>query len=182
MGSVTPSNADLALGRPWCIAGGWAACPQLANDQDVWIFVHSQSDDDEHVFDFLGAQRANMLTMFPAITPESSLMGAGAGDDTVYGDLGIGIIKVGRLGYRHVLLTDAQDIPMLLSSFDISTHQCAITSDMVFIAGPQWTSIYVYPHILRDTGEKTRERVQKITQRYMPRQFTATAETVQTMA
>ena len=153
MGSVAPTNADLALGRPWCIAGGWAACPQLASDQNVWIFVKAQRDDDEHALDFLRAQRTNMLAMFPAITPESGFMGEGAGDDTVYGDLGIAIIKVGHLGYRHILLTDAQDIPMLLSSFDISTHQCAITSDMEFVAGPQWTSIYVYPHILRDTGE-----------------------------
>jgi hypothetical protein len=72
---------------------------------------------------------------------------------------------VGTLGNRQIILTDAQDIAQLLSSFDISTHQCAIDQDMNFIPGPGWTPITETPKVLRQGG-KTAERMGKITERY----------------
>lgn len=172
-----PTNAELADGRLWCIAGGWAACPQLASDQDVWVFAGALRHDSpiEDRLSRLARLRLEMLCEFMEITPEGPSIADSKGDhqdfdeDNLqrYGDMNFGVIKVGILGDRHILLTDAADIQQLLSHFDISTHQCAIDEDMNFIRGTGWTPITDDPKILRTGGEQIAVRLEKIRARYL---------------
>lgn len=173
-----PTNEELADNRKWCVAGGWAACPQLATDQDVWVFIDQWDISElrsEDRLSKLARLRLEMLVVWPDITPEGPSIADSKGDhqdfdeDNLarYGDCGIGVIKVGILGNRHILLTDAEDIQQLLSHFDISTHQCAIDQDMTFIRGTEWTPITEDPKVLRTGGEQTAVRLEKIRARYL---------------
>ena len=149
-----PTNVEIAGGFEWCVAGGWAACPQLVQDQDVWIMVES---------DTMMGIRANILSANPSIVPE----GDGDFEPETYGDLGIFVVKVGRIGDRHILLTTAKDIQSILDSFDISTHQCALSSNLEFVRGKNWTPLTVEPVKLRETPT-TEDRFIKIRDRYAP--------------
>ena len=165
VGFKHPTNEQLANGRQWCVAGGWAACPQLAGDQDVWIFTGESccmGPDIETRLEWTRAARVELLKMFPAIRAEQD-----AADINLdhYGDLGFFVVKVGTLDRRHIMVTDAEDIMDLLSSFDISTHQSAIDSNMQFIQGENWTPITEPPNAMRQT-ETTDARMKKITERY----------------
>lgn len=151
------TNAMIATGFPWCIAGGWAACPQLASDQDVWILA--RAPDPEVVL----AERDRLLDAFPEITPQGNL--SLVDTQAMYGDLGQTIAKVGTIDTRHILVTGADGVRDLLDAFDISTHQCAITPEFQFVKGRCWTPITVMPQKLRQT-EKTDARFEKIAARY----------------
>lgn len=152
-----PTNAHLAqtISAEWCIAGGYAACPALAGDQDVWFF---------NVPDFeLVAAVAKLQNEYPQIyaepNPRIELMGKSPEGYPM------GVLKVGVLDNRHLLVTSASTIEDILKSFDISTHQCAISSDGEFIKGPNWSPIWTPPETLKDTPT-TPARVAKMVARY----------------
>lgn len=152
---------QIANGRPWCIAGGWAACPQLANDQDVWIFVTNPSDGTLRRHETLEDVKDEILSLIPSIEEDNT----STVDAESYDKLGVEILRVGKLGDRHIMVTDAQDVVMLLDCFDVSTHQCAIDQEMQFVRGGGWTPITVLPKPLRDTPN-TMARLEKIRARY----------------
>lgn len=146
------SNFELANGREWWIAGGWAACPQLASDQDVWISTAGED---------LVLAKQDILKQFPQIDPDVLAPVI----DENYETLGILVLRVGRLDNRHIMVTNEISIPRFLDAFDISTHQCALTSDMQFVKGGNWTPITRPPVQLRDT-QNTNARMVKIAERY----------------
>lgn len=161
------TNERIAMGHEWCIAGGWAACPGLASDQDVWVFIPVNDSGDFPVrVKRLVIARGQMLRTFPEIKAESTkvpqtpeeLMAA-------YGDLGMFVQKVGKLGDRHIMVCDAPDVKTLLNTFDISTHQCAITSDNRFVKGDDWTPI-TEPLVIHRLTDTTPARIDKIRARY----------------
>lgn len=147
------TNEQLANGRKWWIAGGWAACPQLASDQDVWIAAKPNED--------IGEVAQKLQGAFSEIDTDDAL----ANDAEGYEDLGIDVVRVGSLDNRHIMVTNVEDIKMFLDAFDISTHQCAITSEMEFVKGHQFTPITAAPIQLRD-HTKTPSRMRKIAERY----------------
>lgn len=150
----TITNQQLAGCNPWCIAGGYAACPALASDMDVWIYgLHK---------DVLEPVRGGMLQLFPEIEPENN-----PPRDSPEAYLGVRYtLKVGRLGDRHILVTSAVDVDDLLDGFDISTHACALTSDGRFVKSRNWTPIWEPPRMIFEGGANTPLRMKKLTERY----------------
>jgi len=149
------TNDHIANGRRWCIAGGWAACPQLATDEDVWIFV------DDRTSSPLLEVRDDIWDACPEIVRDEAPL-----TETYLVETGFMSLKVGTLGLRHIILTDAANILDLLDGFDISTHQCAISDQGEFIRGRQWTPIDELPVVIRVGGPNTARRLQKIQARY----------------
>lgn len=145
------------------IAGGYAACPALATDIDVWITVptydldHARSEilrwlheQDNLVFEELTDGRVDQVH-----SPD------GYGTD-------LNVRKVATVEhYRgtkyHLLVVDG-DVDAVLDSFDVSTHQVALTPFGV-VTGENWTPTNVYPVQLRDTPT-TAARMAKIAARY----------------
>lgn len=162
------TNEQIAMGHEWCIAGGWAACPGLATDQDVWVFIGVEDSGDFplRVKRLVDARR-RILRTYPEIQAETTDAVPQTPEELMaaYGDLGMFVQKVGKLGDRHIMVCDAPDVKTLLATFDISTHQCAITSDGRFVQGADWTSITEPPVAYRMT-DTTPARLQKIRERY----------------
>lgn len=156
------TNSEIAGVFDWCIAGGFAACPDLAGDTDVWVLVGNRSAA------YIRALRENILSQlrqrgvqFVEEEEETQQPREGCGDDAylVSG-------KVARLAdNRQIILSTASDVQSLLETFDVSTHQIALTSDGALIRGSGFTSIYTRPVALRDTPT-TDERLVKIRARY----------------
>lgn len=156
------TNSDLVNDRPWFIAGGYAACPSMARDCDVWVLV-SNGDGREVCESILRTlRRANVDFTEEENDPEV---------DQEFYDLGDGVLnwRVAKINDtpqpRHILVTSALNIQQLLDNFDISTHQCALSSDGEFIRGAQWTPLSATPRAFR-MGTTTPERLKKIERRY----------------
>ncbi len=159
----------------WAIAGGWAACPALAEDMDVWVLGAANVD----------TVRAEIL----ACLDETLVLGGGklggcgffnhsyfrveVQDETRttpgYEISNVTIRKVAQLTRAnlsiHLLVTDAPNASDLLLGFDISTHQVAILHDGTVVKGPNWTPINMPPVMLRATST-TPTRMDKIAARY----------------
>lgn len=147
------------------IAGGWAACPSLASDMDVWVrvdpFERSIDKVREHLVDYL---KNLFLYEFEEQADErKSLTGV---DEQGY-DIEVEMRKVGKVTYFaqpiHIMLTYAS-VDKLLQCFDVSTHQIAIT-DQGIVKGEKWTPITVPPVKLKHTPT-TDARMEKIAIRY----------------
>lgn len=65
----------------------------------------------------------------------------------------------------HLMVTTAETVEDLLTSFDISTHQVAIMNDGRIVRGSHWAAITVLPSALKDTPT-TPARMVKIARRY----------------
>jgi hypothetical protein len=147
------------------IAGGWAACPALAQDMDVWILAtNKQANDPDFKLEDL---RARVLKAMPRVTR--------AEDSDETGDYGGVEIKIRKVcliedafGVKvHVMVTDAPIIETVLANFDISTHQVAIDYRGLVIRGNCWTPITQPPIVVEERrNEHTEGRLKKITERY----------------
>lgn len=146
------------------IAGGYAACPGLASDIDVWV----QCEDLHETRRLLLAHLSTMgFALFAEGEPlESSF----TGDSCGYEDITANIVKVARIETAafkpvHLMVTDAPPL-MLLLNFDISTHAIALTDDGV-VRSPEWTDLTQEPVVIKNQGtSKTEERLAKISARY----------------
>lgn len=164
---MTLSNGEIAYtatgsSTNWCIAGGFAACPGLAGDCDVWVLGVEQE---------YPARKAILVRLekfhIPHTREENNPL-----DQSFYflgsGDAAPRILcwKVAKLADgRQIILTSAVNAQELLENFDISTHQCALTSEGEFVKGEGWTSITEPPVMLKQTPN-TPARMRKITDRY----------------
>lgn len=156
-------NSQLAIGLPWCIAGGYAACPQLAGDMDVWVLAGKRP-----YMQGLEQLAQRMLAANPDVVPFVATGGA----HPYSFDPGCRVYEVGHLlaratgmANRHIMVTELDSIEALLDCFDVSTHQCALDENGDFIKGRQWTPLNVAPVKLFDTPN-TEARMEKIRQRY----------------
>lgn len=157
-GLLPPDYMDCAF-----IAGGYAACPPLARDIDLWVMVNpSQS---------LAAVREEILAWL-----ESELWPYEVQDDRRLRPLGttaegydiiatkVAVVKSLHMSHPiHIMLVDRSPRE-LLETFDISTHQVAIVFGNV-IKGSGWTPITEPPRQLKDSPT-TAARMEKIAQRY----------------
>lgn len=148
------------------IAGGYAACPGLAADMDVWIRIardFNQGQTEEEAF---ADHRARLLKFFEEnylnFTPES--------ETEIHEDYNLGELHIRKVAVVHsynppvhVILTNGS-IGRVLANFDVSTHQIALTHDGLY-RGSDWTPITQPPRMLK-YSEKTPARMQKIAERY----------------
>jgi hypothetical protein len=161
------TNAEIAYPYDWCIAGGFAACPDLASDCDVWVYgiptkvgTHSP----EHpAWTFRQSILWRLQNRNVAFEEEQNNM-----QFHDWYDIGDGVLcwKVARLADgRQIILTDADSIDALLDRFDVSTHQVALSSDGEIVRGSHFTPITKPAKMIRDGGN-TAQRMQKVQQRY----------------
>ncbi len=155
--------------RDWFIAGGYAACHDLATDLDLWIQV---SDPDQ-----MSKARMQLLMFFDvAGFTYKEQEGSAELNETEYNEEGEPFVYISKVAevtaWRgipfdkpvHVLVT-SNDVHEILNHFDISTHQVAMLPSGEFVYGEQWTPLDVAPVILKDTPS-TAERFIKIAHRY----------------
>lgn len=173
---MLPSNL-LPPGTEYFIAGGFAACPALAEDVDVWVPVDTLTA--SQPWETVWRARREMV---------AHLRAAGFVFTEVDGDFsprdrkrllfdstfegyrmplpiyraGVVTIPGHRLPY-HIILVGA-NVDEVLSSFDISTHQVALTARGV-VCGDQWTPITEEPKVILQKYT-TDARLKKIRARY----------------
>lgn len=159
---MIPENL-LPKGTKWCIAGGYAACPALACDIDVWVYGVRSAEDS------LQIRRAEILLH---IAKAGFRVVTETGDNVAndgYEDKDISILKVGRVDQKdglpiHVMVTDATTPERLLESFDISTHAVAVGPGFV-VKAAGWTPPHV-PPVAFGQHATTTERMVRIATRF----------------
>lgn len=163
---LIPSKYD------WVIAGGYAACPSLASDIDVWVMVgrgivESTQKALQHRY-----QKELELDAFGNIrsfTIEDACDEEVAENDYSY-PVPIENRRVGKVVTwshdtpYHIIVTDG-GVREILGAFDVSTHQIAIRPSGEIIKGPGWTSVAEEPYRLR-SNVHTAARMAKIRNRY----------------
>lgn len=150
-------NDLLPPGTRAFIAGGYAACPALATDMDVWVQVYSEGE--------IEPMRARLLDHFrTSAIPYTEETGTNEnyGLDTRR-TVTAKCAKVYRRIPIHVLVTTG-GVAAVLDSFDISTHMVALTPWGVQ-RGADYTPITETPRVLRQTPT-TPARLLKICTRY----------------
>ena len=165
----------------WCVAGGFAACPALATDIDVWVYAIATEGLDKarrvllaHLCDIQYPQKdspyANVRRKAQFEFEEETE--ARTAESYLQSFIQIHKVAVicGRNAWRelkpiHVMVTDAPSPGELLAGFDISTHAVAIGHD-----GRVWTNSYTQPGEtpvrLSGANARTEARLQKICARF----------------
>lgn len=170
-----------AYRESYCVAGGWAACPALAQDMDVWVYAVP--------FEALELARTELLEHLEAentkgayykrpfyVVPETQVENHRGTDQ--YEGVNVQILKVGRVEVRresarlhkerkeiHLLVTDAHSPGEILQGFDVSTHAVAIDWNGIIWTHPAWTPPQMEPTVLME-NEKTPVRMAKIRARF----------------
>ena len=161
------------------IAGGYAACPALAADIDVWVPVAIGDKDRvrERILAHLRQRQA--VLSFEEEDPDNSARQRFQQDRTLANSqllstfegyhLVIGLRRVAKVSIPgaslpyHLIVVEGS-VDDVLSSFDITTHQVALTEKGV-VTGEQWTPLSERPRVIREKYT-TPARLQKICTRY----------------
>lgn len=149
----------LPEGTPYFVAGGWAACPALATDMDIWVISRTPAPTRTELLDHF-----KMRLFVDEYEEERS--DEVEGDVDAYSNpltLKVARVSIGQKRF-HILVTSG-DITDVLNGFDISTHQVAITDSGTVVRGYSWTPITEPPVKLKDTPT-TDVRMLKIATRY----------------
>jgi hypothetical protein len=168
----------LPEGTKWCIAGGFAACPALAGDVDVWVYgvkhddvVTTQAQLIAHIEQWCAANNVKR-----PIWPEKRYCfekQAESREFFAYGQVAVRIEKIGvlysprsaRVKPIHLMVTDAYTPGEIVRGFDISTHAVAIDSTGRIWKHDTFTAPHQPPAVLT-TNEKTAGRYSRICQRF----------------
>lgn len=156
---------SIVIDYRYVVAGGWAACPALATDRDVWVMCPANEDP--------GEVRAKLLQNLSEgeyrydYTEEDEDRLDLQGYTGLYQVLKVAKIRMDAWGGQdiHLLVTTADSALELVDAFDVSTHAVAIYDDGKIVRGTQWTPITEPPVMLRDTPT-TAKRMAKIARRY----------------
>ena len=166
------------------IAGGFAACPALAQDVDIWCSIDLTGSYDpflavwqardrilDHVRMFCVEQQAQFVEHDGADTergswdsPRGRLTSTFEGYHMPLPIRRVGAVTIPGHTLPYHIIVVGGDVDEVLSSFDISTHMIALTSWGV-IRGEQWTPIWEPPVVLTQKYT-TPERLEKIRARY----------------
>lgn len=146
----------------WCVAGGWAACPSLAGDQDVWVFGYPD------------LKKLRVLLLKHLAEGRFQFQEEGQTQTGSSYSLSFGILKVAevtlpnRLHAIHLMVTNHASALAIIETFDISTHQIAITHDGNVILGSGWTPLTQPPVMISTNIGKptTPARMHKLALRY----------------
>lgn len=164
----------LPEGVRWVVAGGWAACPALASDQDIWVLVDADemSDMRDRILDGLrdyygddyDARVTELEDRRSMVVDRQSEV-----SDNTYETVPVNTLKVASVYThgleRHILVTDASCAYELVEAFDINTHAVAIEPDGNIVKSALWAPFTEPPIMVRDTPT-TKMRMNKIRQRY----------------
>lgn len=150
----------------WCIAGGWAACPALASDMDVWVFgvaTDKLAEVRQQLLDHLAAERkAKRMYYFEEGVETREVEGYDHPNQ---------VQKVAEIFAPfpakkiHLMVTDASAPGEIIAGFDISTHAVAITHTGFIYQSADYTAPHVRPYQLKAT-KTTTDRMAKICKRF----------------
>ena len=142
------------------IAGGYAACPALASDIDVWVRRDESGFQVARaaILQHLGNEFFNFDEQQNEVVEQGELAPG----------YSVNIQKVAIVHNAanlpvHIMLTNCT-AEQLIEGFDISTHQVALTSQGV-VKGSGFTPVFIEPRVLQNTTT-TPERMRKIAARY----------------
>ena len=143
------------------IVGGWAACPALAGDLDVFVLCAKGAAISAIALD---TERRDIITHLATSSFEYEC------EDTMIYEHAFNIRKVARVttgAYPniHLCLANTSNIQAVLAGFDVSTHQVAIDCYGHVIRGKDWTPVHVPPRALLNTSN-TPERMARIAARF----------------
>lgn len=147
----------------WVIAGGWAVCPALATDKDVWVMVDSDADLVEER-DKLIQHLQNGGWDFVEETSDPSGTST-HGYDSVFHTLKVALVDDNGRQPIHLLVTTAEVAQDILDSFDLSISQVGITAMGSLVKGEHWTPPADYPIVLKNSPT-TFDRLQKYVDRF----------------
>lgn len=160
------TNTELATPYDWCIAGGFAACPDKASDCDVWVLKGTDGSLTEARDSIIQTLIAFDVSFVEEATNWDEVQ------ESYTTGINLGSMKVARLADgRHIVVTNAESAAEILDHFDVSTHQVALTSDGELVRGSGFTPIDQPPVALLH-NEKTDGRMEKVSRRYMRVQVT----------
>ncbi len=155
----------LPKGTTAFIAGGFAACPALAADVDVWVQVLNPED--------LLSMRTALLNHFrttgPHVVIEEPQPPTGVcldmdDPDHYYGVQTVKVARITGVGLPiHVMVTTGS-VTEVLDGFDVTTHMIAIT-DRGIKRGTFWTPLTCRPAAV-NPNSGTPARLKKIAKRY----------------
>lgn len=156
-----------AYREQWCVAGGWAACPPLATDMDVWVYGLPT--------DQLDVIRAELLAHLSALRtsrPRGPYFETGEDVRSAEGyDHPCTIKKVAMVFQSfpakpiHLMVTDASCPGEIVNGFDVSTHAVAIGHNGMVHTHCEYTAPHLPPVQLKET-ENTPARMAKIAARF----------------
>ncbi len=156
---------------PVYIAGGYAACPALADDIDIWVrYVHragsSLSSESTRLYEEIKREelKRNLHRFDLLAEPPIEVRRVVAIER--YATNHVCKIKCGE--QKFDILFSEDPIEHILAAFDISTHQIAMnTRTLEVIKGDRWTPITEPPLFLQlSSTDKEKERMKKICKRY----------------
>lgn len=164
--------------QSWCIAGGFAACPVLSADIDVWVYGRSRLDEARQtLLDFIEDTKVQNSGKYGARPPyvyEPEVATEQREGSDNYEGIGINISKVCVVYGRgmnsgalpiHIMVTDAPEPGALLSAFDISTHAAAIDFRGRVFKGRSFTHPGIPPVLIR-ANTNTPARYRRICERF----------------
>lgn len=148
----------------WCIAGGYAACPALATDIDVWVYnIHEQllTTAREELLEHLATTR---LYFIPQPLHKGDGIQKLEPDEMEYVGKTLKVADVWSENI-HLLVTSAKTVEELLDTFDISTSMAAILSNGKTVRGKDYTHPGRPPQVIRMTPT-TQVRLLKLCERF----------------
>ncbi len=150
----------LPIGSEWMVAGGWAVCPALASDMDVFVLKDNR-DSEADVRMILLAHLRHGKFDFEELTDERSEDSPGECDSLIR--------KVAKVNYNgntvHVLLGLSPFPEDILNTFDLSICQVGIMWDGTIVKGENYTSPAQPLKIVKQTPT-TDERARKYNERF----------------
>jgi hypothetical protein len=159
------------------IAGGFAACPALASDVDIWVSVEVgqcnavragilqhliDSNVSHQEEDGEGSPRRRFQD--DRTLANSQLLSTFEGYHTILRLRRVASVELPGHTLPYHLIVIEGSIDEVLASFDISTHQVALTTRGV-VRGEHWTPIHVPPVVITHKYT-TPERLCKVRERY----------------
>lgn len=148
-------------GFEWMVAGGWAVCPALATDMDIFVMIDPEKEPVEDVRTLILAGLRNYGFDFEE---------EGGIDEEIHRlQYGQRVLRVAKVTYHgrtlHVLLGLGPVFEDVLETFDLSICQVGILSDGAIVKGPAYTSPVQEIVVTRDTPT-TAARLKKYQDRF----------------
>jgi hypothetical protein len=146
------------------IAGGWAACPALAGDMDLWVLCPEGR---------LEQERLKLLGILQTHEGVEAVEDVQRETGHDYDGIVHQIRKVAKIEYNgtkiHLMVTDAPDVFALLDGFDITTHCVAIDPFGMVIRGRYFSAVNQPVHSVDgNSNEKSQSRWERIRDRFAP--------------
>ena len=147
---MIPKNL-IPEGMRYFIAGGWAVCPALATDRDLFVQTTGDlTDTRAMLLDHMRAQGFDLVE-------EGDENGIPTLDLIRTDYIMVEVMKVAKVSQKfaqdiHVLLTTG-DVADVLNSFDLSVCQIAITETGKIVRGDYYTHPYKPIYVVNDTPD-----------------------------